>query len=44
MLTSLVVSFGLVTVLGLGLVAGARVLRAGARPREAVGAAPVRQA
>lgn len=42
-LTSLVVSFGLVTVLGLGLVAGARVLRAGARPREAVDAAPVRQ-
>ncbi|MGW2818367.1 MFS transporter [Streptomyces sp. NPDC001415] len=31
-LTSLVVSFGLVTVLALGLVAGARVLRAGARP------------
>ncbi|MFI6475577.1 MFS transporter [Streptomyces sp. NPDC050516] len=42
-LTSLVVSFGLVTVLGLGLVAGARVLRAGARPREVVDAAPVRQ-
>ncbi|MGW1869346.1 MFS transporter [Streptomyces mauvecolor] len=43
-LTSLVVSFGLVTVLALGLVAGARVLRAGARPREAADAAPVRQA
>ncbi|MFI6053764.1 MFS transporter [Streptomyces violascens] len=42
-LTSLVVPFGLVTVLALGLVAGARVLRAGARPREAAGAAPVHQ-
>ncbi|MFJ8311970.1 MULTISPECIES: MFS transporter [unclassified Streptomyces] len=38
-LTSLVVSFGLVTVLGLGLVAGARVLRAGARPQTAVSSA-----
>ncbi|MFD7339323.1 MFS transporter [Streptomyces violascens] len=43
-LTSLVVSFGLVTVLALGLVVGARVLRAGARPREAADAAPVHQA
>ncbi|MFG3286915.1 MFS transporter [Streptomyces sp. NPDC048111] len=46
-LTSLVVSFGLVTVLALGLVAGARVLRAGARPREAAvaaEAAPVHRA
>ncbi|CAM5227239.1 MFS transporter [Streptomyces xanthochromogenes] len=34
-LTSLVTSFGLVTVLALGLVAGARVLRAGVRPQEA---------
>ncbi|MFE9412002.1 MFS transporter [Streptomyces sp. NPDC006704] len=43
-LTSLVVSFGLVTVLALGLVAGARVLRAGARPEKAAGAARVTQA
>ncbi|MFE4860985.1 MFS transporter [Streptomyces sp. NPDC056670] len=46
-LTSLVVSFGLVTVLALGLIAGARVLRSGARPREAAGTAdatPARQA
>ncbi|GGU04296.1 MFS transporter [Streptomyces violascens] len=43
-LTSLVASFGLVTVLALGLVAGARVLRAGARPCEAADAAPVHQA
>ncbi|WP_438294874.1 MFS transporter [Streptomyces sp. HUAS TT7] len=42
-LTSLVVSFGLVTVLAFGLVAGARVLRTGARPGEVAGAAPVRQ-
>ncbi|MEU9100051.1 MFS transporter [Streptomyces sp. NPDC048361] len=41
-LTSLVVSFGLVTVLALGLVAGARVLRAGARTPESVSAEPVR--
>uniref|UniRef100_A0AAU2VD10 MFS transporter n=1 Tax=Streptomyces sp. NBC_00003 TaxID=2903608 RepID=A0AAU2VD10_9ACTN len=45
-LTSLVVSFGLVTVLALGLVAGARVLRAGTRAQEAArtaDAAPVRR-
>ncbi|MCX5383611.1 MFS transporter [Streptomyces sp. NBC_00083] len=43
-LTSLVVSFALVTVLSLGLVAGARVLRAGARTPEAVRAEPVHPA
>ncbi|MCT9092034.1 MFS transporter [Streptomyces sp. ASQP_92] len=42
-LTSLVVSFGLVTVLALGLVVGARVLRTDAGPQEAV-AAPTRRA
>lgn len=46
-LTSLVVSFGLVTVLALGLVAGAEVLRTGVRARKAGGggaakAAPAR--
>ncbi|MBX7471120.1 MFS transporter [Streptomyces sp. NPDC001251] len=40
-LTSLVVSFGLVTVLALGLIAGARVLRAGVRPQEPAGTADV---
>ncbi|MFE9119445.1 MFS transporter [Streptomyces sp. NPDC007172] len=40
-LTSLVVSFGLVTVLALGLIAGARVLRAGVRPPDPAGTADV---
>ncbi|MET9365366.1 MFS transporter [Streptomyces sp. NPDC006632] len=43
-LTSLVVSFGLVTVLALGLVAGARVLRPGARAPRALSAEPVHPA
>ncbi|WP_328313987.1 MFS transporter [Streptomyces sp. NBC_00442] len=43
-LTSLVVSFGLVTVLALGLVAGARVLRPGARAPRAPSAEPVHPA
>ncbi len=42
-LTSLVVSFGLVTVLALGLVVGARVLRTGPGPQEKAAPAPVRQ-
>ncbi|MFE9402863.1 MFS transporter [Streptomyces sp. NPDC006530] len=41
-LTSLVVSFGLVTVLALGLVVGARVLRTDTGPQEAVAAPPRR--
>ncbi|AYG84093.1 Inner membrane protein YbjJ [Streptomyces hundungensis] len=42
-LTSLVVSFGLVTVLALGLVVGARVLRTGPGPQEKAAPAPARQ-
>ncbi|MEU3501827.1 MFS transporter [Streptomyces hundungensis] len=42
-LTSLVVSFGLVTALALGLVVGARVLRTGPGPQEKAAPAPARQ-